>query len=182
MGLPLVPIAVKLLLGFGPTLLRKLGKGKGDTTESVANTIAEVIEGVSDQPEDKQQAAVAAVMRGFTPEQAHAFSQLQVDLERIKQEGAWKQLEIEKEKVAGDAAARVAELHQTDVYTKQTRPVIARQSWYISAIYAVAANVYDVLEGATLFNWEVFIALGSPAMLYMGVRGFEKWKHGTRIP
>lgn len=188
MGLPIVPIAVKLLLGLGPTLLRKLGASKGGTAASVADTVAEVIENVSGKPESEQQAAVEQTLRGLTPEQAHAYLELQVDLERIKQEGVWKKLEHAVKLAESDNAARIAELHQTDLYTKQTRPRIARQSWYVAGAYALLSNVAIPLywqikggptfDGLVLFSWEVFIALAAPAMVYMGVRGFEKWRGG----
>lgn len=185
MGLPIVPLAIKLLLGFGPTLLRKLGASKGGTASVVADTVAGVIESVQGKPEAEQHSAIESTLRGLTPEMASAYLELQVDLERIKQEGDWKKLEHALKLAESDNAARIAELHQSDLYTKQTRPRIARQSWYVSATYAVLANAGDVYvamsyEGVLerFFNWEVFIALSAPAMLYMGVRGFEKWRSG----
>lgn len=189
MGLPIVPIAVKLLLGLGPTLLRKLGASKGGTASVVADTVAEVIENVSGKSETEQQTAVEKALRGLTPEQSIAYLELQADLERIKQEGNWKKLEHAVKLAESDNAARIAELHQTDVYTKQTRPRIARQSWYVSGFFAIGANAVDVylsmdtlgISVTKMFSWEIFIALASPAMMYMGVRGFEKWKHGSNV-
>jgi len=89
-----------------------------------------------------------------------------------------------------------AELHQSDVYTKQTRPKIARQSWYLTIAYAIFSTIVapllahftaqtgpdgvvvaGVFAGLT-FQWEVFIAIASPALTYMGVRTFDKWKNG----
>lgn len=77
-----------------------------------------------------------------------------------------------------------AELHQNDQYTKRTRPHIARQSWYITAAYALAGTFIPVLPtdlglNAPEVQWEIFLVLASPALTYMGVRGFEKWKHGN---
>lgn len=194
MGLPIIPIAVELVRKLGPTLLRKFGKAKGGTTAEVADAVANVVEGVQDAPEDQQQAAIAEAIKGLPPEQAAAFLELQVELERVQQEGVWRELDVQKEQIKSDAAARVAELAQSDIYTKRTRPMIARQSWYVAAIYALACHVlvplfvyYNQVEEATktlplvTFSWEVFLALSSPALTYMGVRGFEKWKHGNRI-
>lgn len=182
---PLIPVVAKLLLSLGPTILRKVGKARGGTAEAVAETIAATVEGVTGEPEDKQQTAVAEALRGLGPEQAIAFTQMQVDLEKVKQEGSWRELQIALETVKGDSAARVAELHQSDLYTKQTRPKIARQSWYVAAAYAVLANVVAPIWSVctsiplpSVFSWEVFIALAAPAMTYVGVRGFEKWKAG----
>ena len=78
-----------------------------------------------------------------------------------------------------------AELHQSDIYTKRTRPKVARQSWYVGGTYALTAAILPAMPvewglRAPDFSWEVFIALIAPALTYMGVRGFEKWKHGPR--
>lgn len=189
MALPLIPIAVELLRKLGPTLLRKFGKARGGTTEVVTDSVADVMEGVSNEPEAKQQAAIAEALKGLTPEQAVAFSSLQVELERVKQEGAWKDLEIQLEQVKQDGSARVAELAQSDIYTKRTRPLIARQSWYVAAAYALLCHIFlpvfaEIREIPPLivtFDWSVFLALCAPAMTYTGVRGFEKWKHGDKI-
>lgn len=189
MGLPVIPIAVELIRKLGPTLLRKFGKARGGTTEVVADSVADVVEGVSGEPEDKQQAAIAEALKGLTPEQATAFAELQVELERVKQEGIWRELDVQKAQVAADGAARVAELAQSDVYTKRTRPLIARQSWYVAAAYALLCHVGIPLYSAVnelppllvTFSWEVFLALCAPTLTYMGVRGFEKWKHGSKV-
>ena len=193
MGLPLIPIAVELVRKLGPTLLRKFGKARGGTTAVVADSVADVVEGVSGEPEDKQQAVIAEALKGLTPEQAVAFSTLQVDMERVKQEGVWRELDVQKAQVEADASARVAELAQSDIYTKRTRPQIARQSWYVAAIYAVTCHVLvplyvyynqvspeQSLAPLVTFSWEVFLALSAPSLTYMGVRGFEKWKHGGK--
>jgi len=75
-----------------------------------------------------------------------------------------------------------AELHQTDLYTKRTRPKIARQSWYITAIYALSSMLLPVAPeswglGEPVIDWQIFLVLASPALTYMGVRGWEKWKN-----
>jgi hypothetical protein len=89
-----------------------------------------------------------------------------------------------------------AELHQNDLYTKRTRPKIARQSWYLTIGYAIFSTIGAPLlahftaqagpDGVVVagvfsditFQWEVFIAIASPALTYMGVRTFDKWKNG----
>jgi hypothetical protein len=76
-----------------------------------------------------------------------------------------------------------AELHQTDLYTKQTRPKIARQSWYVTAAYAIGTTFLPMAPvtwglQVPVLQWEMFLVLSSPALTYMGVRGFEKWRAG----
>lgn len=101
------------------------------------------------------------------------------------QEHTFKALELQAEKDMFEAQQKTiqAELHQTDLYTKQTRPKIARQSWYITAVYAMAGLILRAAPEAyglrvPEFQWEVYLVLSSPALTYMGVRGFEKWKSG----
>jgi hypothetical protein len=78
-----------------------------------------------------------------------------------------------------------AELHQTDLFTKRTRPKIARRSFNAGLIYVLLSaipengiNLYWVIIEPWTFRWEVLLILYSPALTYMGVRGFEKWKAG----
>jgi hypothetical protein len=76
-----------------------------------------------------------------------------------------------------------AELHQTDLYTKQTRPKIARQSWYVTAAYALTGTFVPMAPATwglqlPVMQWEMFVVLASPALTYMGVRALEKWKGG----
>ncbi len=79
-----------------------------------------------------------------------------------------------------------AELHQNDQYTKRTRPSIARKSFYAGLAYALLTAL--PVDGLTIFSltimpwqfqWSVLMLLYSPALTYMGVRGFEKWKNGA---
>ncbi|MCZ6775251.1 MAG: 3TM-type holin [Ignavibacteria bacterium] len=111
----------------------------------------------------------------------HAFRS-QVSMEAAD----FKQIEIEAEKEMFLAQQKTvqAELHQSDLYTKRTRPKIARQSWYITAIYALSSMLLPVAPeawglGEPSIDWQIFLVLASPALTYMGVRGFEKWKHGS---
>lgn len=90
-------------------------------------------------------------------------------------------LEVEKEMFVAQQKTVQAELHQTDLYTKRTRPKIARQSWYVTAAYALMSTFLPMLPKSLelqtpVFQWEMFLVLASPALTYMGVRGFDKWK------
>lgn len=103
----------------------------------------------------------------------------------------FKKLELETETRMFEAQQKTiqAELHQNDLYTKRTRPKIARQSWGLSIFYAVWSTVDGVVlalmdvshETSTAMNidfqWEVYVAIAAPALAYMGVRAFDKWKN-----
>ena len=94
-------------------------------------------------------------------------------------------LEIETETRIFEAQQKTiqAELHQNDQYTKRTRPSIARKSFYAGLGYALLTALPEgglwVFMPWT-FEWSVLMLLYSPALTYMGVRGFEKWKNGMR--
>lgn len=111
----------------------------------------------------------------------HAF-RTQLSLQAAE----FKQLELAAERDMFEAQQKTvqAELHQSDLYTKRTRPKIARQSWYITAVYALSSMLLPVAPeawglGEPAIDWQIFLVLASPALTYMGVRGFEKWKNGA---
>lgn len=97
-------------------------------------------------------------------------------------------LESEAEQFKSQQVTIQAELHQNDLYTKRTRPKIARQSWYLAVTYVLVtlldAHAMTVLDASLeqlaaldiTFEWQLFIAIASPALGYMGVRTFDKWK------
>lgn len=118
---------------------------------------------------------------------AHEFrTQMQAD------DSDFKELELEAEQAMFEAQQKTiqAELHQNDQYTKRTRPNIARKSFYAGLAYALLTAL--PVEGLTLpipfidpvvlmpwqFETTVLMLLYSPALTYMGVRGFERWKAG----
>ncbi len=99
-----------------------------------------------------------------------------IDLQKIEIE-AEKEMQIEIEKT------HQAALNQEDLYTKRTRPKIARQSWGTGigyAIITVGAALVDPFVDADLstlkFEPMIFGTLVGPAVWYMGMRGFDKWK------
>ena len=100
---------------------------------------------------------------------------------------AFEQAELETETRMFEAQQKTiqAELHQNDQYTKRTRPNIARKSFYAGLVYALLTalpvkgiNLYLIVLMPWQFDSTVLMLLYSPALTYMGVRGFEKWKNG----
>ena len=70
-----------------------------------------------------------------------------------------------------------AELNQSDVFTKQTRPRIARESWRLCVGYALIAfgcMAIQKEDAALKFDAAVFGTIAAPALWYMGMRGMEK--------
>ena len=99
----------------------------------------------------------------------------------------FRQAELEAETRIFEAQQKTvqAELHQNDQYTKRTRPSIARKSFYAGLAYALLTSlpekgiaIFSLTIMPWQFQWSVLMLLYSPALTYMGVRGFEKWKSG----
>jgi len=110
----------------------------------------------------------------------HEF-RTQVEDNRAEYEAAG--VQAEKEMFADQQVTIQAELHQNDQYTKRTRPIIARRSFYAGLAYAMLTslpeagiNLHYVLVMPWQFQWSVLMLLYSPALTYMGVRGAEKWR------
>jgi len=104
-----------------------------------------------------------------------------------KSSAEFKQAELEAETRIFESQQETiqAELHQNDQYTKRTRPSIARKSFYAGLGYALLTGLPEagLVLGPLIvmpwqFQWSVLMLLYSPALTYMGVRGFEKWKNG----
>jgi len=91
-------------------------------------------------------------------------------------------IEAEKEIELAIQATHQTDLNQADLYTKRTRPKIARQSWYLTMFYGAYTIVAPAFPEVPQigFMWEMFVAMASPALTYMGVRSFDKWKVPTR--
>jgi hypothetical protein len=65
--------------------------------------------------------------------------------------------------------------NSSDEYVRHTRPLMARQSWYGGALYAIgfeAAKVAGYGSGADL---EIGLVIMAPALAYMGFRTADKF-------
>lgn len=62
-----------------------------------------------------------------------------------------------------------------DIYVRRTRPRMARQSWYVTAMYVMT---FEALHGLRVVssgaNWELAMILAAPAMAYLGFRTWDK--------
>lgn len=114
----------------------------------------------------------------------HAF---RMEMESNSAEFAAMEVEAEARIFEAHQATVQAELQQSDLFTKRTRPSIARKSFYAGLLYALLTALpfdgigipfTETLIMPWQFEWSVLMLLYSPALTYMGVRGFEKWKAG----
>ncbi len=102
---------------------------------------------------------------------------------------------IEKDIYESHQKTVQAELQQSDLYTKRARPKIATKSFYAGLAYVLMSRLPAIgimipipFTDTVLaimpwqYEWEILLLLYAPALTYMGVRGFEKWKAGgTKI-
>lgn len=69
-----------------------------------------------------------------------------------------------------------------DEFVRHTRPKMARQSWYATALYIVA---FEGLHNLQVFSggadWELALLLLSPAAAYLGFRSLDKRTGIARI-
>lgn len=121
----------------------------------------------------------------------------ELEMARISLEG--KQLESETAIQVEQQKTFQAEVNQADLFTKRTRPKLARRSFNLAAGYAILTFVSDFIVNLVQtfshpttpeqvawlsglhgvpFNWEAFLVVASPALSYMGVRSFDIWKRG----
>ncbi len=96
-------------------------------------------------------------------------------------------VETEERIFAAQQKTVQAELQQSDLYTKRARPKIATKSFYAGLAYVLLSRLpvlgiqipfTDSVIMPFQYEWEVLMLLYAPALTYMGVRGFEKWKAG----
>lgn len=77
------------------------------------------------------------------------------------------------------------QVNESDIYTKRTRPTLARQSGYLAFAYAgvhmlslVGHAVAPTHVSEISFSVEVFLGIGSIALTYCGVRSIDMWRSG----
>lgn len=70
-----------------------------------------------------------------------------------------------------------------DPYVRHTRPLMARQSWYVMGLYIIGMEGWKAFEPTTQgADWELALILGAPALTYMGFRSiFDKFNFGGRV-
>lgn len=106
----------------------------------------------------------------------------EVEMALMDKEQEIKKLVIETESTADTQQQETirAELAQSDEYTKRTRPLLVRRSWWVSAGYvgiSIASKLLPQVQDIEV-DWSILTLLMSPVLTYFGVRTFDKWKLG----
>jgi len=170
--LGLIALASKLLpiASAVPDVLRAFGGDKqADTADKLIST-AKAITGQSDG-----EVAVEAIIKD--PALQLQYQQALI-AERVKyQELSYQDKQAaHKEQQDTIRAGDKAE----DEYVRHTRPMMARQSWYGTAIYVLVMEILKAASYGTGADWQIALVLMSPAAAYLGFRTGDKFAQAWR--
>lgn len=167
----MAPLITAALWKIGSTALRALGAKKGGVAATAASVIADVIDGNPGKAETVEEA-----VNGLPPEQRAEILSLILEREKVQADLEAKRITSASNDFAQEQTTHRAELAQTDVYTKRTRPHLARLSFYAATAYVASSIIVPLAFTGkqVVFDVTIYLALISPALTYMGVRTFDK--------
>ncbi|MFQ1878594.1 hypothetical protein ACK36J_14325 [Aeromonas veronii] len=174
MPLPLIPTLAALAVEQGPALIRGIASLFGGS--ETANKVADMVEQVSGigLTAAQQQAAIEDQLNRIT-DQA-----VLVELQKLKNEMEKEQTRRRELELA-DQQSEQATTQQTiregdgakDEYVRHTRPLMARQSWYTTALYVLVFEGLRVAGFGDGADPSVISLLSSPGWVYMGLRTID---------
>lgn len=171
--IPLIPALAALAVQQGPAMIRGIASlfGGSDTANKVADMV-EQVSGIGFTAE-QQQANIEQQLMRLPPEAIADLQKLKVELEKEQTRRLELQLaDQQSEQATTQQTIREGDV-ATDTYVRNTRPLMARQSWYATALYVLAFEGLSVAgfgEGADI---SVIAMLSSPAWAYMGLRTLD---------
>ena len=173
--LPLIPVLASLAVQQGPALIRGIASmfGGSDTAAQVADIVEQV--GKAGLPANDQVNLVAAQLATMPAEAQVEMTKLKVALEQEatrRQELQFADKQAEQSQTqetirSGDNAA--------DAYVRQTRPLMARQSWQMTAIYVMTFSLLQAWGRGTGPDFDIVLMLMTPALAYLGLRTLDGW-------
>ena len=168
MALPLV--AIGALAKLAPGVIRAAGELLGGKARDAAGVVADVLDGGGD---------LSGAVESMPAEIRVELGRLANEATALDNERRARELQHEETlHTETQKTARSEQEHGT-AYVKETRPRIARQSFYAGSFYVIALALLqsaghgggpDAIIAATLF---------SPCLGYLGVRTVDKWKGKT---
>ncbi|MGL6458840.1 hypothetical protein ACSZNG_07260 [Aeromonas hydrophila] len=174
MPFPLIPALAALAVQQGPALIRGIAGlfGGSDT----ANKVADMVEQVSGigLTAAQQQASIEEQLGRITdPTALVELQKLKVELE--KEQTRRQELQL------ADSQAEQTTTQQTiregdgakDEYVRHTRPLMARQSWQMSAIYVVLFSGLKAFGYGDGPDFDMVLLLLTPAWAYLGLRTLD---------
>lgn len=171
--IPLIPALAALAVQQGPTLIRGIASlfGGNDTANKVADMV-EQVSGIGFTAE-QQQANIEQQLMRLPPEAIADLQKLKVELEKEQTRRLELQLaDQQSEQATTQQTIREGDV-ATDTYVRNTRPLMARQSWYATALYVLAFEGLSVAGFGGGADISVIAMLSSPAWAYMGLRTLD---------
>lgn len=172
--LPLIPALAALAVQQGPALIRGIAGMFGGS--KTADKVADMVEQVSGigLTAAQQQASIEEQLGSITD------PAVLVELQKLKNE-------MEKEQTRRlelQLADQQSEQHETqetirngdaatDTYVRNTRPLMARQSWYVTALYVLAFEGLAVAGFGGGADLSMVAMLSTPAWAYLGLRTLD---------
>ena len=173
--LPLIPVLASLAVQQGPALIRGIASmfGGSDTASQVADIVEQV--GKAGLPANDQVNLVASHLASLPADAQVELTKLKVALEQEatrRQELQFADKQAEQSQTqetirSGDNAA--------DAYVRQTRPLMARQSWQMTAIYVMTFSLLHAWGRGTGPDFDIVLMLMTPALAYLGLRTLDGW-------
>ena len=171
--IPLIPALAALAVQQGPALIRGISAmfGGSDTANKVADMV-EQVSGIGFTAE-QQQANIEQQLMRLPPEAIADLQKLKVELEKEQTRRLELQLaDQQSEQATTQQTIREGDI-ATDTYVRNTRPLMARQSWYATALYVLAFEGLSVAGFGGGADISVIAMLSSPAWAYMGLRTLD---------
>lgn len=171
--IPLIPALAALAVQQGPAMIRGIASlfGGSDTANKVADMV-EQVSGIGFTAE-QQQANIEQQLMRLPPEAIADLQKLKVELEKEQTRRLELQLaDQQSEQATTQQTIREGDV-ATDTYVRNTRPLMARQSWYATALYVLAFEGLSVAGFGGGADISVIAMLSSPAWAYMGLRTLD---------
>ncbi|MFN1515300.1 hypothetical protein [Vibrio owensii] len=173
MSLSLIAGVASLALKLGPAAIRGVSGlfGGSDTAEKVAQAVevADSLIGSKDQKE----LSISHALQQLPPESLVELEALKIELEKQetrRQEIALNDKQAEHEQTQltirnGDNA--------TDEKVRQTRPDIARSSFWMMVLYVFAFEAFKAKGFGVGADIYMALTIGAPALAYFGLRTMD---------
>ncbi|EKB22711.1 hypothetical protein [Aeromonas veronii] len=172
--IPLIPALAALAVQQGPAMIRGIASlfGGSDT----ANKVADMVEQVSGigLTAAQQQASIEEQLNRITD------PAVLVELQKLKNEMEKEQtrrLELQLADQQSEQATTQQTIREGDTnhdeYVRHTRPLMARQSWQVSAIYVVLFTVLKAFDRGDGPDFDMVLLLLTPAWAYLGLRTLD---------
>lgn len=172
MPLPLLALAAKLLpyASIVPDVMRAFGS---DKSADAAEAMVDIAKRVTGEPDSD-----AAVNKIIADPALQLQYQQMLSSERLK----FKEMEYADRQHAHQQQQETIRGGDTsqDAYVRETRPKIARQSWYGTLLYIFVFEASKLNGYGTGASWEIAMMLLSPCAAYYGFRTGDKFASAWR--